>query len=286
MNRFDYNKPNTRERLAARRKVRTQQAAPMVIPSLRRAVGVWMASGRIASLVLFLASLAGLAYIATAPRFVVREIHIEGAQTLAADAVADMAGVRNQSIWFVDTAAIVERLKTNAYIERADAYLALPDTLTISVAERRPELRWRSGSTLYLVDASGRVLSDDAAAPLTNTLVIEDRSNRKLQPNDMVDPLALKLGQAVALRLPAELNLSPAAIAWEGDNGIVITTTDSRTIIFGRSDDLDSQFVGLESILSDGTPFTLLDLRPSTPYYRNDKPNAPAQPTPTPEPDD
>ncbi|HEX5689273.1 MAG TPA: FtsQ-type POTRA domain-containing protein, partial [Roseiflexaceae bacterium] len=256
MNRFDYNKPNTRERLAARRKVRSQSNAPMVIPGPRRAASVWLASGRVVSLVLLIASLGGLVYIATAPRFVVRDIQVKGAQTLAADQVAELAGVRGQTIWFVDTATIADRLKTNAYIERADAYLALPDTLTIDVAERRPELRWRSGSNLYLIDASGRVLSDDAGAPLTNTLVIEDRSNRELQPNDMVDPLALKLGRAIALRLPTEANLSPAAIGWDGANGIVVTTTDGRTIMFGRGDDLDSQIIILDTILNDGTPFT------------------------------
>jgi cell division septal protein FtsQ len=236
MNRFDYNRPNTRERLAARRKARAPRPAPMVIPSVRRAAGLWLTSGRIASLLMLFVSLGGLLYIATAPRFVVRDIRVVGAQTLPAQAIADLSAARGHSIWFVETGAIAERLRSNAYIERADAYLALPDQLTISVAERRPELRWRSGDTLYLLDANGRVLSSDASAPLTDTLVIEDRSHRELRPNDIVDPLALKLGRAVALRLPAELNLTPAVIGWDGDNGIVVTTADSRTIVFGRGE--------------------------------------------------
>jgi cell division protein FtsQ len=236
-------------------------------------------------MLVLIASLGGLLYIATAPRFVVRDIRVLGAQTLPAQVIADMSAARDQSIWFVDTGKIAERLQANAYIERADAYLALPDKLTISVAERRAELRWRSGDKLYLLDASGRVLSSDDSAPLTDTLVIEDRSHRELEPNDMVDPLALKLGRAVALRLPAELHLMPAAIGWDSDNGIVVTTTDSRTIIFGRGEDIDGKLEILATLLSDGTPFTLLDLRPSTPYYRNDTPGKPAAPTPTPEPE-
>ena len=39
----------------------------------RRAVGSWIASGRIASLLLLIAALGGLLYIATAPRFTVRD---------------------------------------------------------------------------------------------------------------------------------------------------------------------------------------------------------------------
>jgi cell division septal protein FtsQ len=284
MNRFDYNQPNTRERMAARRKTRSTRPAPTVTPGPRRAAGAWFASGRIFSLLLLLASLGCLLYIATAPRFTVQDIRVEGTQALNAQAVADLAAAHGQSIWLVDTRRIGDRLMANAYIERADAYVTLPNQLTIAVGERRPELRWRSGGALYLLDADGRVLSADASAPLTNTLVIEDRTNRQLQPNDTVDPVALKLGRALALRLPAEVKLQPASIGWDGDNGIVVTTTDRRTIIFGRSEDIDNKLTILGALLKDSTPFTLLDLRPNTPYYRNDGPNKPAPAEPTPEP--
>jgi cell division protein FtsQ len=286
MNRFDYNQPNTRERMAARRKTRSTRPAPAVTPGPRRTAGAWFASGRILSLVLLFASLGGLLYIATTPRFTIQDIHVEGVQALSAQAVADLAAARGQSIWLVDTHQIGERLKTNAYIEHAEAYVTLPDQLTIAVDERRPELRWRSGGALYLLDAGGRVLSADASAPLTNTLVIEDLTNRQLQPNDTVDPVALKLGRALALRLPAEVKLQPASIGWDGDNGIVVTTADHRTIVFGRSEDIDNKLTILGALLKDGTPFTLLDLRPNTPYYRNEGANKPAPATPTPEPEE
>jgi cell division septal protein FtsQ len=286
MNRFDYNQPNTRERMAARRKTRSARPAPAATPGPRRAASAWFASGRIFSLLLLFASLGGLLYIATAPRFTIQDIRVEGAQALSAQVVADLAAVRGQSIWLVDTQRIGERLKTNAYIERAEAYVTLPDQLTIAVGERRPELRWRSGGTLYLLDADGRVLGADASAPLTNTLVIEDRTNRQLKPNDTIDPLALKLGRALALRLPAEVKLQPTSIGWDGDNGLIVTTADRRTIIFGRSEDIDSKLTILGALLKDNTPFTLLDLRPNTPYYRNEGPNKPAPATPTPEPEE
>jgi cell division protein FtsQ len=183
----------------------------------------------------------------------------------------------------VDTRQIVERLQANAYIERAEAFVSLPDRLTIAVDERRPELRWRSGGQLYLLDIDGRVLSTADSASLTNTLVIDDRSNQPLQPNDQVDSTALKLGRVLALRLPAELNLMPSSIGWDASNGMIVTTADGRTIIFGRTDDLDDKFIILRTLIADGTPFTLLDLRPNMPFYRNDAPSQPAA-TPASEP--
>jgi cell division protein FtsQ len=283
MDQFDYNQPNTRERMAARRRTRAPRNGPMVIPGPRRAVSVWFASGRIFSLLLLIAALGGLFYIAGAPRFTVRDIRVEGAQALSARDIVALVGARDQSIWQVDTQQIVERLQTNAYIEHADASVTLPDQLTITVDERRPELHWRSGGVLYLLDGDGRVLSTAESVPLTNTLVIEDRGNQPLQPNDQVDATALRLGRVLALRLPAELHLAPASIGWDGNNGMVVATADGRTIIFGRNDDFDDKFDILRTLIADGTPFTLLDLRPNTPFYRNDVPNkpAPAEPTPT-----
>ncbi|HJZ48070.1 MAG TPA: FtsQ-type POTRA domain-containing protein [Roseiflexaceae bacterium] len=281
MDRFDYNQPNTRERIAARRRSRAMRAGSAVRPGPRAAVSSWVVSGRIASLLLLIAALGGLLYIATAPRFTVREIAVEGAQAMKSSIIAELAGARGQSIWLVDTRAIVERLKRNAYIEQAQASVALPDRLSIAITERRPEVRWLSGGTLYLLDASGRVLDSDTKT-VSNTLVIEDRSNRPLQPNDMVDADALKLGRVLSLRLPAELGLRPAHIGWSLDTKMFITTTDNRTIIFGRSDNLDDKLSVLGTLLKDRTAFTLLDLRPVTPFYRNDVPGAPA-PTEAPE---
>jgi len=51
-----------------------------------------------------------------------------------------------------------------------------------------------------------------------------------------------------------------------------VTTGDNRKIIFGTSDNLDGKLAVLDTLLKDGTAFTLLDLRPSTPFYRNDVP--------------
>ncbi len=224
-----------------------------------------------------IAALGGLLYIATAPRFTVRAITIDGAQAMKSSAVAELTGARGQSIWLVDTRQIVERLKGSAYIEQAQASVALPDRLAITVIERRPEVRWLSGGALYLLDASGRVLDTDTTGPISSTLVIEDRSNRPLQPNDMVDTDALKLGRMLSLRLPADLGLRPAHIGWNLDMKIFITTADNRTIIFGRSDNLDDKLSVLGTLLKDRTAFTLLDLRPVIPFYRNDVPGA--QPT-------
>ena len=54
---------------------------------------------------------------------------------------------------------------------------------------------------------------------------------------------------------PAELNLRPARIGWDSGAGIFVTTADRRTIIFGRSENLDDKLAILGTLLKEGAPF-------------------------------
>jgi cell division protein FtsQ len=268
---FEYNRPNTRARIAARRKrTRVPQNESGVLPGPRRALGGWFATGKIAGLLLFVAGAFGLWLVSTSPRFTVRDVHVEGAQALGADEVRGMAGAVGESIWLVDTARITERLHQSAYVEQAGVRVELPDRLAVSIRERRPELRWQAGGVNFLVAADGRVLGADQTMALTNTLVIEDRSGRPLEPNDRVDADALTLSQLIAVRLPEELNLHPAGIVWDVPTGVFITTAEGQTIVFGQKNDFDRKLAILGLLLEDGTSFSYLDLRSATPFYRSD----------------
>ena len=274
----DYRTTSARQRAAARRK-HSRKNPPSVTPGPGRVATSFVASGRIASLIILLIALLSLAYLFSAPRFAIQDITIQGAQALNETQVIDLAQARGRSIWFVDTRAIVERLKTSAYVEQASAVVSLPNHLTITLVERRPETRWQIGVTRYLIDGSGRVLGTDSTAPLTGTLIIEDQSTRALQPNDQVDSDALTLARLLALRLPAELHVQPGRISWDQNQGITVNLPDQHRVVFGRSDHLDDKLAVLNVLLHDGTAFTYLDLRSNTPYYRND-----GTTTPTPQP--
>lgn len=270
-NEIQYNQPNTRARIAARRNRRRS-----ALPGPRRAFGDWLASGRIASLALFLVSLGGLIAIAVSPQFVVRTVQIEGTQVLDVADVEEMAGVTGVSIWLVQTDDIEARIAQNAYVERVRATLILPNILAIDLDERQPDIRWQVGEMRYLVDAEGRVLGPDVSTFLTETLVIEDRSGRTISPNDRIDPDILYLVRALALRLPEEAGVAPSGISWDVEHGVTITTVDGRTIVFGRKDHLEEKIQILRFLtLQEPTEYTWLDLRPATPYYRNDAPPQP-----------
>lgn len=264
--------PERRPRAARRRVARL--AAPQAVqarPGPRRSLGSWFASGRIFSALLLAGALAGLWYCLGTDQFQVRSVEVHGTSLLEPDEVRQLAEVTNQPIWFVDLPSIHERLAASPIVERAEAAVRLPDTVVITVVERRPELRWQSGGVQYLVDPQGLVLGP-AREIDPEALVIQDLSGIPLDPNQQLDTDALTLARLLALRLPGELGLVPAAIGWDIALGIYIDTDDGRRIVFGRAEHLDRKLAVLGFLQREGTAFTWLDLRSATPYYRNDQP--------------
>jgi cell division protein FtsQ len=267
---MDYNPPNTRERVAARRQ-RAQGAAPAgpTRPGLRRVLIEWLVSGRLVSGAIFLVCAVALGYMLWSPRLAVWRIEVEGNNALTPAEVAALADLHGRPIWFVDGAGVVDRLLANAYVETAEVELALPDTAIVRLVERRPEVRWLAGGVQYLVDGGGQVLGPAQEAAETDVLVIVDNSNLQLQPNDRIDTDALGLARSLALRLPNEVGLSPQQIGWDIALGVYVRSASNQLIVFGRSEHLDRKLAVLDFLLKDQTAFTYLDLRPSNPFYQN-----------------
>jgi cell division protein FtsQ len=219
------------------------------------------------SLGLFLAATTALFYIFISPAFYIQTVAVEGNTILDDHVVAGLVELESDWIWFIDKQQLIAQIKQNAYVEHAALELALPNRAVIHVSERRPEVRWLAGGTEYLVDGGGRVL-DVARASEVGTLVIVDHSNPALQPNQYIDPDALKLAQSLAVRLPNELRFPPQLIGWDVALGIYIISPYGQTIVFGRSERLESKLAILNQLLIEDVRFSYLDLRPTYPYYR------------------
>lgn len=245
-----------------------QQAQSNVRPGIRRQVGGWLRSGRIVSLLVFLAAMAGLVYLFVSPRFQVAAIEVEGNSVLPDSVLAELSQLENQSIWFIDEPQVTARLLENAYVEQAALSIAMPNRAVIHISERHPDMRWQVNGIHYMVDRTGRVLGPATDLPESDTLVIVDSRTIPLQPKDYVDPDALELGRLLALRLPREVGLTPALIGWDSGVGVYIQTSADQTVVFGRTDNLDRKLLILYHLLQEETTFTYLDLRPSNPFYR------------------
>lgn len=265
---------SARQPAAARQRERRKA---QVQPGMRRKLSHWLATGQLASLVIFLGSVGVLVVLFTSPQFSIKRVSIEGNELVGNAYITDLSTLLHQSIWFIDEQSIVQRLLENPYIERASVRVTLPDHATIHIVERQPDVRWQVGAQDYLVDSDGRVLEPAATVPESTTLIIVDTSTKLLKPNDHVDPDAVRLAHSLAARLPAELHMTPALIGWDFGLGVYIRTPGQQTIVFGQSENLDEKLAILGEMLKNGMAFTYLDLRSSNPFYQNTPPPS-AQP--------
>ncbi|NTU84220.1 MAG: FtsQ-type POTRA domain-containing protein, partial [Chloroflexales bacterium] len=238
-------------------------------PGPRRSLRGWLSSGRLVSLVIFLAACGALAYLFTDERFSVRRVEVEGNRALDAAAVSALADVLGRPVWFVHGDVAAARLRENAYVASASVELALPDLAIIRIVERRPEVRWQAGGVQYLVDGTGKVLAAAQEPAEADVLVITDSSHMQLGPNDQLDLDAIQLAQSLALKLPVELGFTPAQIGWDYGLGVYVRSAAGQTIVFGQSEEVGRKLAVLDVLLKEQTAFTYLDLRPDNPFYQN-----------------
>lgn len=288
-----------------RREAEKRRDSSQAKPGVRRVLMWSLRSGKL--LALMVLGLAGwLLYDAlTSPGYVVRTVSAQGITALSNEDVQALADVTGQSVWLVRDDDVEARIRQSPYVERVHARVVLPDTVVVQVTERRPEVRWTHQGTTYAVTWDGLVLATtppDAAAatqPMTTTeglvpplsisqtetisqtqegnlpgpafvssvAIVDTTPNRELKPGDKVDPDALEVARRVTLR-SAELPAPLQRIEWDGGLGVSLIVADNKQVIIGKGERLDEKLAILTHLLRDNTPFSILDLRTTTPYYR------------------
>jgi cell division protein FtsQ len=277
-------------------------------PGFRRVLLWSVRSGKVFALVTLSVAGWFLYNALTSPRYVVQTVTAQGTTALTANDVESLADVHGRSIWFVRDNEVEQRVRQSPYVEQVRVRVVLPDNVVVQVTERLPEFRWTYKGATYDVLSNGEVgnLANGGGAPITsatdpitttdgglspltisetttlsttqqadggmqnfvNTVEIVDTTpNRELKPKDRVDPDALEVARRVTLR-KAELPAPLQRIEWDGGLGVSLIVGDNKQAVIGKSERLDEKLAILIQLLRDGTPFTYLDLRPTTPYYR------------------
>jgi cell division protein FtsQ len=120
--------------------------------------------GLLAIFVLFGLSVAFVAFVRSSPRFEVRTIVINGTEQLRAMAVRDASGLtRADNVFFVDIAAVRERVEAMPLVESCRIEVTYPDTVSLYVKERRPIASLIVGRRSFEMDAAGIVLRQYAS---------------------------------------------------------------------------------------------------------------------------
>ncbi|MDZ4248410.1 MAG: FtsQ-type POTRA domain-containing protein [Patescibacteria group bacterium] len=136
--------------------------------------------------ILTAAILAGIGYLLVfSPVFWVDQVKVEGVRALSAEELRKVvyeAGersfgpLRTRSIFLIDRGNVSAQVKESVTeVATAEVTTKLPDTVVLSVTERRSTLFWKTGGKAYLVDQRG--IAYEEARSDKGLLTVEDSTN-------------------------------------------------------------------------------------------------------------
>lgn len=112
-------------------------------------------------LVVIFCLFAGTFLFLRSPYFTIRNFEVAGNSRVTRDEIIARSGQTASNIFAFDLDKASKLLEASPWIETASAKRKLPGTIVLTVVERVPVAFAPAGDTIWLVDASGRVLGKD-----------------------------------------------------------------------------------------------------------------------------
>jgi cell division protein FtsQ len=187
------------------------------------------AAGRLTWSAVVVFAVVGAASLAVhSPLFRARTIDISGISHLTRAQVVRAAGVSSATnVFFADTSAIEARLQAQPWVAEATVVRALPSTLRIVIAERRPVVAVDDGAAFRLLAGDGTLLAvahDDEGLPVVRRPAARARRTVTLTPSDAAAALA---------PLPPAVGDDVAAVAESAGGGLILRMRSGGAIEYG-----------------------------------------------------
>lgn len=170
---------------------------------------------------------ARFAHLARSEGFIVGSVTVSGRSVVkAGDVLAALDIERGDDILSLDLGAARERLQSLSWVQSASIERRLPDSIHVTLVERRPMALWQTDGKMHLVDQNGiaiegegaqlalyaklpLIVGDDApryAAELIDLLAREPSIGKRVEAAIRVSKRRwnLKLDNGVEIRLPEE----------------------------------------------------------------------------------
>jgi cell division protein FtsQ len=192
------------------------------------------------------------------PLLDVDRISVVGASRTGTKAVAEATGVAiGDPMTDVNSGAVVARVETLPWVERASVQRLWPATLRIRVAERTPAAQILAGNRVILIDESGRLLAS-RPEPAPGLVAIEGL--RGGAPGERI-PAARPVLEVVAA-LPAALATEVTA-ARPVPGGLELVLDRDIVVRFGPAAAIEEKLDALAAVLAgaDLSDAAVIDVR-------------------------
>jgi cell division protein FtsQ len=199
--------------------------------------------------VVSIALAAGLTFAALQlPITRVQKVRVAGAETLDTQALADISGLKDQSMLRLDLKGAKKRLLAIPQVKTVEFSRDWPNTVTVHVAEREPWGFWSVGGKDYPIDIDGVVLAAGAPSK-ASTRIVEPDTVRVMGPGDRVDPDAVALADRIFRESPTVLGRSVSELEYKAGVGVTAIFTNGMRVTFGDDRAYDYKMAVLSTLL-------------------------------------
>lgn len=168
----------------------------------------------------------------------VRSINVEGAKVLNQRVLIDESGLRGANVLSPGMGAAERRLEQLPLVAGARVERDWPLGIRIRITERTAWAVWSHEGVRTVVDREGRVL-DGVDAPPGVPLIIDMRAGQRPEGTAAVPGDIVGAARDVLAFAPAVVGVTPKSFRLEDGRGLVITTAEGYTAVFGDGQDFD-----------------------------------------------
>ncbi len=181
--------------------------------------------------------------VLASPLLAVRTVQVDGAATLPADLVRQVAGVPvGTPLVRVDTAAAAARVGGLPQVAAAQVSRGWPDRVVVTVRERVPVAVVQSAGTRVLLDVTGTPFDTITGDPPAGVVPLQVAGPG---PDDAATRAAL----GALVSLPRAVRDQVASLAATSGDDVTLTLTDGTTVLWGSADEAARKAEVLAAVL-------------------------------------
>lgn len=210
-----------------------------------------------------LAVIAGALVVLNSPLLQIRSINVQGAQSLSAEALAQLTGLHGENILTADLGTARARLLDQPLVRDASLSRRWPNSVDVVIVERQPWARWQVGDEVWAIDDEGVVLEGREVGADT-AIVRQVSSLPAIRGGARVDLDAVALIQHIQERGVPRGGPEILAFEWSLKEGLAVVTRHGR-VRFGSSEGFEFKYAVWEQLEWEaqrrGEPVLAADLR-------------------------
>lgn len=197
------------------------------------------------------------------PAFRVNHVKVTGNERTSTDEIVRLTELLGDSMFTADLAATQEVLYSFPLIASVEVTRDWPNSVRITVEERRAWGTWEQGGVRYTIDRDGVVLG--TTPPPDGSPHIKAAELTSLRIGDRVSYQAVDAAAEIYEKLPRQLGTTVSEVAYLTGTGVQVTTASGQSALLGDSSSIAYKLAVWAALSTEarnrGISYTTIDLR-------------------------